>query len=104
MKTIFQGKASKLKKFVKDQSKPGVFIDNYGIMVLATGDYLGVNYHLVGTSNNAKNPFTVIGEDQSRTVFHVGLYQDTTDQNVYPRRCGHYQRLEIIPGKSVPCC
>ena len=52
----------------------------------------------------SKNPFTVIGEDQSRTVFHVGLYQDTTDQTVYPRRSGHYQSLEIIPGKSVPCC
>ena len=68
------------------------------------GDYLKVQYHLVGTSNNAKNPFTVIGEVDREQIFHVGLYQDTTDQHGGPRRSGHYQSLEHIPGLAVPCC
>ena len=49
-------------------------------MVSLTSDYLGVKYHLVGTSNNAQNPFTVLGNEDHQQVFHVGLFQDTTDQ------------------------
>ena len=104
LKHYFQGKSRKYKKFIKDHSQPGTFTDNYGIIVLATGDYLDVKYHLVGTSNNAQNPFTKLGEDERTMVFHVGLYQDTTDSNDGPRQAGHYQSLEIVPGKAVPCC
>ena len=103
MKTIFQGKVRKYKKFVKEQSQPGNFIDNYGIMVIATADYLDVKYHLIGTSNNSKNPFTVLGQEDRDIVFHVGLYQDTTDVSDQGRS-GHYQSLEPVPGLAVPCC
>ena len=104
LKHYFQGKTRKYKKFIKDQSKPGTFTDNYGIIVLATGDYLDVRYHLIGTSNNAQNPFTILGDEEKTNVFHVGLFQDTTDVNEGPRQAGHYQSLEIVPGQAVPCC
>ena len=104
VKNYFQGKVRKYNKFIKEHSQPGTFTDNYGIIVLATGDYLDVKYHLIGTSNNAQNPFTTLGEESRTRVFHVGLFQDTTDIDDGPRQAGHYQSLEMVPDKAVPCC
>ena len=104
VKNYFQGKIRKYKKFIKEHSVPGAFTDNYGIIVLATGDYLDVKYHLIGTSNNAQNPFTILGDENRTQVFHVGLFQDTTDIHDGPRTAGHYQSLEMVPDKAVPCC
>ena len=105
IKQVFRGKNQKYNKFVKDQSKPNAFIDHHGIIVVATSDYLKVMYHLVGTSNTTKAPVTKLcDEEKSRTVFHVGYYQDTTDRNDRPLRAGHYQSLEVVPGVDVPCC
>ena len=60
---------------------------------------------MVGTSNTTKSPVTKLcDEEKSRTVFHVGYYQDTTDRNDRPLRAGHYQSLEVVPGVDVPCC
>jgi hypothetical protein len=62
------------------------------LFVLATAEYLNVIYHIVGTSNNAKDPVTVI------------YFQDTMDGIGEKRQAGHYQSLEPIPNKAVPCC
>ena len=71
--------------------------------VLATSDYLDVVCHIVGTSNNAQDPITRIGEKEGRNVvFHVGYIQDTTDQYGDDARGGHYQSLEPIPMKNIP--
>ena len=104
VKNYFQGKMRKYNKFIKEHSQPGTFTDNFGIIVLATGDYLDVKYHLIGTSNNAQNPFTILGEENGTHVFHVGLFQDTTDVHDGPRTAGHYQSLEMVPDEAVPCC
>ena len=104
LKNLFQSKMRKMKKFIKEQSQPGQFIDNNGIMVILTSDYLGVQYHIAGTSNNAQNPVTKLGNETYERVFHIGLYQDTTDQLGLSGRSGHYQSLEPVPGKAVPCC
>ena len=62
-------------------------------------------YCLVGTSNTTKSPVTKLcDEEKSRTVFHVGYYQDTTDRNDRPRRAGHYPSLAVVPGVDVHCC
>ena len=105
IKSIFMGKSQKYAKFVKEQSTENTFIDNYGIIVVATADYLGVNYHIVGTSNTEKVPVTKLHDDcPNRKVVHVGYYQDTTDQDEGPKKLGHYQSLEIVKNVDVPCC
>ena len=77
-------------------------MDNLGLLVTATADYLDVIFHIVGTSNNDKDPFTTIGNKEGRNVvFHLGYYQDQSDEG---GRAGHYQSLEPIPMKAVPCC
>jgi hypothetical protein len=77
-------------------------VDNLGLLVTATADYLDVIFHIVGTSNNDKDPFTTIGNKEGRNVvFHLGYYQDQSDEG---GRAGHYQSLELIPMKAVPCC
>ena len=52
--------------------------------------------------NSLKLP--ILGDEEKTNVFHVGLFQDTTDVNEGPRQAGHYQSLEIVPGQAVPCC
>ena len=107
IRALFGGKTRDFNKFVKEQSKPGVFIDNSGIPVVATADYLNVVFHIVGTSNNHQNPVTVIGEGEGRKVFHIGYFQDNSDvvsSSSSRFRVGHYQSLEIVPGAAVPCC
>ena len=71
IKNVFLGKMRKFRKFIKEQSQPGQFIDNNCIMVnvILTSNYLGVKYHLVGTSNNAQNPFTMLGNEHHQQVF-----------------------------------
>ena len=55
-------------------------VDNFGIAVMVTAEVLGVVIHLVGTSNDDKNPVTTIGEvTEEKKVFHIGYYQDTSD-------------------------
>ena len=52
----------------------------------------------MGTSNNKKDPVTVIGHIESRkVVFHIGNYQDTSDPGGVGARAGHYQSLEPVP-------
>ena len=105
IKSLFMGKSQKYAKFVKEQSIENTFIDNYGIIVVATADYLGVNYHIVGTSNTEKVPVTKLHDDcPNRKILHVGYYQDTTDQDGGPKKLGHYQSLEIVQNVDVPCC
>jgi hypothetical protein len=106
VRSVYRGKKRDYNKFLRDQSKPGVFTDNDGLAVIATGDYLGVNYHIVGTSNTEQTPVSKIGrEDEDRPVFHVGYHQDTTDNpDTSNPQAGHYQSLEKVPGRSVECC
>ena len=79
-------------------------MDNFGLSVLATSDYLAVVFHIVGTSNNAQDPITKIGEKEGRNVvFYVVYIQDTNDQYGDNAREGHYQSLEPIPMKNIPC-
>ena len=105
IRSIFGGKVRSYNKFVKDQSRPGVFVDKYGLAVLATSEVIGVTIHIVGTSNNRENPVTVIG-DGVKTI-HIGYYQDNSD--LFPvgspqYRAGHYQSLEEVGGKIPKCC
>ena len=105
VRSIFNGKARSFNRFVKENSIPGTFVDNFGLLVIATSDYLDAVIHIVGTSNNEKDPVTVIGKKEGRNVvFHCGYYQDTTDAGGHGARAGHYQSLEPIPGHEIPCC
>ena len=99
---VYRGKLTKYNKFVKEQRVAGTWTDEAGIIVHATADYLAVTYHIAGDDNcskNSDNPVLVVqGEKDGRnkddnTIFHVGYYQDK-----------HFQSLEQIPGKTVPCC
>ena len=52
-----------------------------------------------------EHPITRIGEKEERNVvFLVGYIQDTTDQYGDDARGLHYQTLEPIPMKNIPCC
>ena len=108
IRSLFNGKARSFNRFVKEHSTPGTFVDNFGLLVLATSDYLNVIYHIVGTSNNKKDPVTVIGHKESRkVVFHIGYYQDTSDQGGVGARAGHWAlpKPRTCPtDKEVPCC
>ena len=105
VRSIFNGKPRSFNRFVKENSIPGTFVDNFGLLVIATSDYLDAVIHIVGTSNNEKDPVTVIGKKEGRNVvFHCGYYQDTTDAGGHGARAGHYQSLEPIPGHEIPCC
>ena len=108
IRTLFAGKARGYNKFIIDQSKDGVFVDNNGIAVLLTAEVLGLKIHLVGTSNDQKNPVTPIGDaSDDQTVFHIGYYQDTTDvrrPGTQGYKAGHYQSLEAIEGEIPRCC
>ena len=99
---VFRGKLAKYNNFVKEQKVPGTWTDEAGIIVAATADYLGVTYHIAGDNNcnkNTENPILVVEGNkkeqniESNVVFHIGYYQDK-----------HFQSLEAIPGKAVPCC
>ena len=104
---LFGGKARAFNKFVKEQSKDGVFVDNYSIAVTVTAEVLDVQFHIVGTSNDEKTPVTTIGEPAGgKKILHVGYYQDTSDIAVpgsSAYKAGHYQSLEAI-GERVPRC
>ena len=106
VQTIFRGKKRDYNRFLREQKEPGVFTDNNGMAVIATADYLKVNYHLVGTSNTEQAPVSKIGrEDEERVVFHIGYHQDTTDNPECSNpKAGHYQSLEKVLGRAVSCC
>ena len=105
IRSLFNGKTRSFNRFIKEHSVPGKFIDNFGLFVLATGEYLNVKYHIVGTSNNAKDPVTILDyAENSDVVMHLGYYQDNTDGVGEKRQAGHYQSLEPIPNKAIPCC
>ena len=107
IRSLFGGKARAFNKFVKEQSKDGVFVDNYSIAVTVTAEVLDVQFHIVGTSNDEKTPVTTIGEPAGgKKILHVGYYQDTSDIAVpgsSAYKAGHYQSLEAI-GERVPRC
>ena len=99
---VYKGKLTKYNKFVKEQRVACTWTDEAGIIVHATADYLAVTYHIAGDDNcskNSDNPVLVVeGEKDGRNkddnaIFHVEYYQDK-----------HFQSLEQIPGKAVPCC
>ena len=70
VQSIFNGKKRDFNRFLKEQSLPGTFVDNHGICVIATSDYLNVNYHIVGTSNTNKAPVSKFGRlDKDRPFF-----------------------------------
>ena len=79
---VYRGKLAKYNKFVREQKVPGTWTDAAGIIVAATADYLGVNYHIAGDNNCAKNsdnPILVVEgkakEGQAKennTVMHIG--------------------------------
>ena len=105
IRSLFNGKTRSFNRFIKEHSVPGKFIDNFGLFVLGTGEYLNVKYHIVGTSNNAKDPVTILDyAENSDVVMHFGYYQDNTDGVGEKRQAGHYQSLEPIPNKAIPCC
>ena len=62
VKSIFGGRNRNFNQFLKYQSKSGVFVDNNGLYVLGTAEYLKIAIHIVGTSNNAQDPVTKINE------------------------------------------
>ena len=79
VQSIFHGKRRAFNRFLKEQSQSGIFTDANGLAVIGTADYLGVNYHIVGTSNNERNPVSKYGRFiENRHIFHIGFYQDTT--------------------------
>ena len=47
VRSIFNGKARSFNRFVKENSIPGTFVDNFGLLVIATSDYLDVVIHIV---------------------------------------------------------
>ena len=108
IRSLFGGRARAFNKFVKEQSKEGAFVDDSGIAVLVTSEVLDVVIHIVGTSNNAENPVTVIGNpSDDKIVFHIGYYQDTTDiaaPGTRAFKAGHYQSLEASDGRTPKCC
>ena len=74
VQAIFHGKKREFNRFLKEQSQSDVYTDNNGITVIATADYLGVNYHIVGTSNNEQDPVSKLGRlEEERPIFHIGL-------------------------------
>ena len=52
VQSVFHGKKREFNRFLKEQGQPGAFTDANGIAIIATADYLGLNYHIAGTSNN----------------------------------------------------
>ena len=108
IRSLFAGKARAFNKFVKEQSKDGVFVDNWSIAVTVTAEVLDVQLHIVGTSNDEKTPVTTIGEPAAgKKILHVGYYQDTSDIAVpgsSAYKAGHYQSLEAIGGRGPRCC
>ena len=61
IRTLYGGRAREYNKFVREQACDGSFIDNHGISAIITADILDILINLVGTSNDGKNPVTVIG-------------------------------------------
>ena len=75
--TIFHGKRAEVKSFVNKHSRPCEYTDNNGLIPLHTAHFLGVNLHIVGTSNNMQDPFTEVrGSSEIGTpIFWIGFYQ-----------------------------
>ena len=78
VRTVFHGKKRDYNRFLKEQSQPGAFTDHNGLAVIATADYLKVNYHLVGTLNTEQAPVSIYGraEEDDRIIFHIGYHQE----------------------------
>ena len=98
---LYKGKLSAFNRFVKEQRQQGAWTDMGGIIVVAMADFLGVTFHIAGDDNCTKNyrsPILVdegerMSDMRENVVFHVGYYEDA-----------HFQSLEVIPSKAVPCC
>ena len=88
----FNGKLRKYNQFVKSQTMDGTWTDKDGILVVATADYLGVDFHIAGDQNcekNNKDPILKVegrtkDEEASKVVLHVGYYQVTATKIRFP--------------------
>jgi len=83
---VFVGKPRGLSDLAHRQRKPGQWVDNMGVMVMATAHYLGRNIHLIGYDppdrpSERGYSLTVIegegGEDHAplKIFFHDSHYQ-----------------------------
>lgn len=79
----YNGKVRDYNAFVKNQASEGTRTDEEGIVVFATADYLGVDFHIAGDQNCNKNSRDTIlvvqgsendGEDD-KAILHIGYYQ-----------------------------
>ena len=99
LNVLFHGSLRKFNNFKRVHNNPSVYTDNQGLMVIATAQHLGININIVGTSNNAAAPYTVIeGEGTGdKPDLRVGYFQDTTDEigtgKEVTIRAGHFQSL-----------
>ena len=90
---IFDSDPKKLEAFKIKHSKEGQFTDEDGVIVLATGFYLGVTLRIISRSNSRNQPFTEYNENQ-QIIFNIFL----DDRHINSQ---HFQALKPIKMGSV---
>ena len=83
---IFEYKYSEFMKFKAKHYQEGEFTDENGVMVLATGYYLGVTLRIFSRSNTKTQPYTEYNKNQP-IVFNIFL----DDRN---KNSEHFQSLK----------
>ena len=92
---VFDSNYSKFIKFKAKHYQEGEFTDEEGVIVLATGYYLGVTLRIFSRSNTKIQPYTEYNKNQP-IVFNIFL----DDRN---RNSEHFQSLkEPKAGNSSP--
>ena len=69
---VFESDHTKLAEFKTKHCREGEFTDEDGVMVLATGLYLGVTLRIFSKSNTKLHPYTEYNENQT-TIFNIFL-------------------------------
>ena len=80
---MFKSDYTKLEEFKKQHHREGEFTDEPGVIVLATGYYLGVTIRVFSRTNSKKQPYTEHNPDQP-VIFNI--FHDN-------RSSGHFQSL-----------
>ena len=84
---VFNSDMEKLEEFKNIHKKDGEFTDEEGVLVLATGYYLGVTLRITSRSNTSEHPYTEYNPNQ-KTIFNIFL----DDRSV---RSEHFQAIEM---------
>ena len=98
---IFDSNAKELQKFKNKHAKEGEFTDEDGVLVLATGYYLGVTLRIISRSNTREQPYTEYNSNQEK-IFNIFL----DDRQV---KSEHFQALilsayhHFFPLKAKKC-